>query len=441
MKLMADNRKLIPLEQVMEVYNRRAGAYNVVTISRIQGHLKQEIIRQSLDIIQCRHPRLNSRIVGELDSLQFETEGTQKIPLRVVTNVQSEQWNDVVLSELNEKIDSSRCLIRSVFVCPNDENSVSYLITTIHHAIIDGLSSIRLHSELLTYCQKLVEGEQITKIDSLPALPSLEELLPESMKGIKGKIKGVLFLFKLKFQLIWNQPKTMDFEKCVPISLRYCGFVRRQLDETLTQQLANLCRQKNATMQGALCAALMLVVFPKIAGSKKTDVIRVSCRSYVDLRKRLKPIVSDEPLGVLASSLTSFHSIRKSTSFWDLAQDVTQQLKVGLERDDIFSTVLMGKKIFESLISRPNKVPVTVVITNVGRVNIPTGYGSFKLEEISYVPALAVFGGMLSAAVITFQEKMLLNFIFSEPSISRDTIEILANNVLSCLVDACKKED
>lgn len=53
------------------------------------------------------------------------------------------------------------------------------------------------------------------------------------------------------------------------------------------------------------------------------------------------------------------------------------------------------------------------------------------LEEISFVPALAAFGGVFAAAVSTFQGKMLLNFMFSEPSISQETIEELANNVIS----------
>jgi hypothetical protein len=84
-------------------------------------------------------------------------------------------------------------------------------------------------------------------------------------------------------------------------------------------------------------------------------------------------------------------------------------------------------------------VPVTVVLTNVGRVNIPKVYGPFELEEISFVPAQAVFGGIFAAAVATFEEKMLLNFVFSEPSISRDTMESLVDSVMSCIVDVCDR--
>jgi NRPS condensation-like uncharacterized protein len=445
---MINNRKLVALEQAMEILNRRAGSYNVVTASRIKGPLSEELVRQALDLVQHRHPRLNSRIVGSLDNLRFETEGTQKIPLRAVNQFHNEQWQEVVVEEMNEKIDSSKVLLRAVLVHIASEDNTSYLLTTIHHAITDALSGIKLHSELLTYCQNLVSGERITHVSTLPALPSVEELLPESMKGFRGTMKGAWFLFRLTLQHLWHQAKTLRIEKEVPLELRRCNLVHRQLDEELTQQFVELCRQEKTTIQGALSAAMLLATAKKITAGNKTDVC-VSCESYVDLRRRLKPAVSDENMSVLASSVTSFHTIRtqtsitsfhtlqSSTSFWTLARDVKQKLEAGLEQGSMFSVVLMSRKIIESALSQPNKVPLTVALTNVGRVNIPKNYGSFHLEEISYYPAQAAFGGVFTAAVATFEGKMTLNFIFSEPSISRETMETLVNSVVSYIVDFC----
>jgi NRPS condensation-like uncharacterized protein len=259
------------------------------------------------------------------------------------------------------------------------------------------------------------------------------------MKGFRGSINGVLFLLRLTLQHLWKRPETLGVEKCVPIELRRCGLVHRQLDEELTQQLVELCRQEKTTVQGALSAAMLLVAAKRITAVKKTDVC-VSCESYIDLRRRLKPVVSDENMSLLVSSLTSFHTIRSDTSFWELARDVKQQLEAGLGRGDIFRVVLMSRKIFESLLAQPNKVPLTVALTNVGQVNIPKTYGLFELEEISYVPAKAVFGGVFSAAVATFEGKMLLNFVFSEPSISRVTMESLVDSVMSCIVNVCDSE-
>ncbi|HEY9847172.1 MAG TPA: hypothetical protein V6D03_13370, partial [Candidatus Caenarcaniphilales bacterium] len=113
---MRDSRKLAPVEQGMEILNRRTGSSNVVTISRVRGPLTEDLVRQALDLVQCRHPRLSSRIVGALDNLHFEAIGKLEVPLRVVNQIYNEQWQSVVRQELNQKIESSEGLLRAVFL-------------------------------------------------------------------------------------------------------------------------------------------------------------------------------------------------------------------------------------------------------------------------------------------------------------------------------------
>lgn len=435
---MTDNRKLAPSEQVMEILNQYANSFNVLTISRIRGELSEGILRSALDSVQSYHPRLKSCIVGLLDNLCFENGGIN-IPLRVVDNLYSEQWQDVVLEELNQKIDSSKGLLRTVLVLPKNETSISYFITTVHHAISDGISCVQLNSTILTYCQKIVSGEPVDEICSLPTLPPVEELLPKPIKGFRGSMNDILFLLRLKLEQMWYKPENLGFQECVPLKLRRCGMVHRKLDKELTTQLIKISKKEKTTVHGALCAAMMFAAARKISDEKKTKV-SVSCWSPVNLRKHLKPIISDEVMSSLASHITSFHTVKTNTSFWDLAQDVKQWLETDLKRDDIFRQVLMYKKAFEYFLAHPNKVPATLAVSNIGQVNIPKNYGLFELEEISFVSAQAAFGGCFSVAVTTFQGNMFLNFIFSEPSISRSTMEEITNDAISCLVNACCRE-
>jgi len=79
-----------------------------------------------------------------------------------------------------------------------------------------------------------------------------------------------------------------------------------------------------------------------------------------------------------------------------------------------------------------------VTISNIGRVNIPRLYGQFELSQISFIPTQAAFGGVFSLAVTTFEGKMFLNFPFSEPALSQETMETLVDSFMSCLVDATK---
>ena len=398
---MNNNRALSVTEQAMELMNRQNGSLNIVTISRIKGEIRKEILRQALDAIQSIHPLLNSRIVGTLDQLEFTNQGTAKIPLCVVSHGINDNWEDVVTEELNKTIDSSQVLLRCVLIDKQSEINTSYLITTVHHAISDGLSCISLQSEILKCYQIIASGNSID-IDCRPALPPLEELLPKWMKGKKGIDNGKWFLLKMKLQMLLHKPEQLESEETVPIESRSCGMSHRFLEKELTQKLIELCRQEKTTVQGALCAAMLLTVANKIS-SNKLRSIKLSCRSYVDLRRRLEPPIQPDNMGFLASALSSLHQIKPQMSFWDLSRDITKNIEISLKRQDIFKPLMIFRKLIEYYIDNPEEFPSTIGVSNIGRVNISEVYGDLEIEEISFVPSNAIFGKMFTVATATFQ--------------------------------------
>ncbi|MGF1934225.1 MAG: phthiocerol/phthiodiolone dimycocerosyl transferase family protein [Nostoc sp. ChiQUE02] len=430
------NRKLGRLEQAMEILNSRAKTWNIVTISRIKGYICEETLTQALDVIQCRHPRLSSQIVRSQNSLSFQSQRTANIALRVVRQLNNEQWQEVVYEEMNKGIDSSKGLLRVVLVHLLGEEHITYLITTIHHAIADGLSSIQLHSEILTCCHKIVSGEPINLATSLTPLPPIEELMPEWTRGFRGRINSIIFLLQVALQHIWNRPQTLGFEKYVSIAKRRCNIIQRQLDQDLTQKLVNHCRQENTTVHSALCAVLMFTIGRKIIKDHRKNV-RVNCLSYFDLRRHLEPEISDDHMAVLASSIMGFHTIKRNTSLWELAREVKQKLEVGKKSGQLFKMILIAKHLIDFCFIYPKQVAATVSVSNVGKVNIPKHYGEFELEEISFAGSHALYAGVFVIHASTFEGKMLLNFVFSQPSISQDTMENLVNNVMSYICDIC----
>ncbi len=434
---MNNNRALSVTEQAMELSNRQNGSLNIVTISRIKGEIRKEILRQALDAIQSIHPLLNCRIVGTLDRLEFTNHGTGKIPLSVVLQGINDNWQDVVREEANKTIDSSQVLLRCVLIYKQSEINTSYLITTVHHAISDGLSCISLQSEILKCYQKIASGDSID-IDCEPALPPLEELLPKWMKGKKGIDNGKWFLLKMKLQMLLHKPEKLESEETVPIESRSCGMSHRFLEKELTQKLIELCRQEKTTVQGALCAAMLLTVANKISREKPRS-IKVSCRYFVDLRRRLEPPIKHKNMGFFASFLTSFHQIKPRMSFWDLSRDITNNIELGLKRKNFFKPLMMFRKIVEYYIHNPDE-SATISVTNIGRVNISEVYGDLEIEEISFVLSNAILGKMFAVATATFKEKMLLNFIASKPSLSQETIEMLATGVINCLIEVCQEK-
>jgi len=431
---MAINRKLGQLEETMEILNQRAKTWNLVTISRIQGNIQETVLRQSLDIIQYRHPALNSHIINSRNSYYYQSKGTGKLPLQVVNIREIQEWEAVVNTEMNQVIDSSKYLLRVVLVKILNQQNINYLITTTHHAITDGLSSIQLHSEILTYCQKITAGKSIPAVTTLEPLPPIEKLLPPWTNSFKGKLGRIALLLNLALQKYWNQPKTLGVEKYVPISQRRCEIIHRQLSEESTQQFIQQCRQENTTVQSALCAALMLTVSKQLTKSHE-DNIRVSCLSYLDLRRHLQPEVSQENMTVLAASIMGFYRITNNISFWELARKAKHTLNKKISQGEIIQMIFLAKQLINFSLLFPNQVSATVSVSNVGKVNIPHTYGELELEEISFVGSHALYAGIFIVHAATFQEKMTLNFVFSQPALNRQTMEKLVDNCIDYIMN------
>jgi len=413
----------------MEIFNRYANTWNIVTISRVKGILSEEIVRQALLCVQQHHPYLNARIIGSLENLQFEFTKSQ-IPLRII-NTNTEDWQNIVDEELNEKINSNISLIRTVLINCSSNSQINYLITTTHHAISDALSCIQLHSELLTCCQHIVSGEPISSIP-IVALPPIEKLLPKWTYGVRGNLTKNLYFIKLLLQEFWYQPQILKIEANAVLEKRCSRMLHHQLPPKTTQRFINSCKQNKVTVHGALCAGLLLAVVREIAPNQ-TSKINVSCESAVDLRRRLQPEITNEHLGIMACILKTWHKIAINSSFWDLARDVKQQLEIGIRHQNPFKVVLNAKLISKYLLKHAQNVASTVNITNIGKVNIPKIYGCFELEEISFVSSYALFTGTFAVCTSSFQDKLLFNFMFSEPSLSKETIERLANSVISII--------
>jgi hypothetical protein len=273
---MPENRKLSSLEGAMEILNRRAKTSNIVTISRIKGNLQEAVLRQALDIIQYRHPRLNSCIVNFRNNFYFQTAGTNRISLKIVHNLPEKQWTEIVDQEINPEIDSTKYLLRVVLVHILHSSNVNYLITTINHAMSDGISSIQLQSEILNYCQMISSGETLQPVTTLEPLPAIKKLIPKNTQGWIGKISNIIFLLKRGILKLYHQPKTLGFGKYAPIHKRHSELIHRQLDAELTRMFIQKCKQEGTRIHSALCAVLMLRVTKKISQFNQKNM-RVNC--------------------------------------------------------------------------------------------------------------------------------------------------------------------
>lgn len=432
------SRKLTNIEKSMEILNLHGGTSNIVVISKVTGVLSTKVIRQALDELQEKMPFLQCRIAKHYQDLYLTTESTAKIPLQVVKQTEF-NLQDVVEKELNQTIDSSKYLIKTIIICNEMSDNINYLITTTHHAITDAKSCMALHEKLFKICQYIQKKKTIAQINkhdfSSDDLIYVEKFMPKKYFTIQGSIQKNIAILKEIFRNTFNKHQTLESEKKEDIANFKCGITQRKISPEVTEKIINNCHQNQVSVQSAICAAMLISVTNYIRNNKKQK-IKASCRIGVDVRKLLNPEIESEKLGLFASNLLLLHNISDGHDFWDLSKEVMQQINAKLNNQEFLINLQIFENIFEyfeQIVANPEKIANTVDITNIGRVQINDDYGTFKLDEISFIPSCTILANTILIAVTTFKQQMILNFATSEPSVSQLTRKILANNVINYL--------
>ena len=434
------SRKLTNIEKSMEILNLHGGTSNIVVISKISGILSTKVIRQALDELQEQMPFLQCRIAKHDRDLYLTTESTAKIPLQVIKQTEFD-LQDAVEKELNQTIDSSKYLIKTIVFCNNNSENINYLITKTHHAITDAKSCMVLHEKLFILCQNIQNKQPITYTNknnfSSDDLIYVEEFMPKKYFTIQGSIQKNIAILKEIFRNTFNKHQTLKSEKKEDIVNFKCGITQRVISPEVAENIIKNCRQNQVSVQGAICAAMLKTVTNHIRKNKKHK-IKACCRIGIDVRKRLNPEIEPEKLGLFASNLLLLHNISDEHDFWDLAKEVMQQTNEKLNNQEFFINLQIFEKVFEyfeQIVANPEKIANTVDVSNIGRVEINDNYGAFKLDEISFIPSCTILANTILVAVTSFKQQMILNFATSEPSVSQSTREILANNVISYLTN------
>ena len=422
---MTNDRPLVDLEKALELLQRETNSLHVVVVGKIKGFLEPEVLRRSLLFVQLRHPLLNSHIVGPLDHLMFKTEGTDKIPLEVILNSEPEYWQTIFVNELNTKLENKKVLLRATLIKPTEKSTTNYLITRIHHGVIDGISAVHLYSEILSFCQKIVSENQIPEFEKLGPPPCLEKIIADYT--VENNTESLISELELPID-------TLPFEKYVPFKQRTCGLIQKQLNASLTQQLIQRCKSEKVTVQGAICSAMMLALAKHL--EPEDQEFYFSCLDAVDMRRRLNSPIGNEQMTFLVSSLVCFHTVNQKMSFWDLAKQSTEEIQAKLKTPEIYHRILaFGEGV--NIIENPEKTISSVFVSNIGKVKISSNYGQFELEEISFGASNKMFGSTFTVFVSTFQDQATFNFVYTQPLVSQTVIEKLIKDSMEYLVTSC----
>jgi len=431
------NRKLGLIENLFEILHD-LGAMIDVNIARIEGPLTSEILQQALDLVQKRHPMLQVHIVELADGFYFRSEGTSKIPLHVIDKQYENQGIEIAQEELHQKFSGSLApLCRVTFLHSSTSNSLSEIIATFHHAITDGMSCMRFFDDLLSYCQKIAAGDQISEVVTMQPLPPLEKLL-ESHFTSKNNVEEAQEKPSQEIQT----PKLV-IEGEAPPSNRRTHLLTRILSPEMTMQLKERSKQEKTTVHGALCAAMLF-------GAAKivlTDTpIHLSCGSNVNLRKYCEPEVKDDYMGCLISLVEEIHTLDKNTIFWDLAREckakISHSISQGVPIYNINSERMrqVNKQLLIQIAEYEMGRNNSISVSNRGQFNLLDNHDEFKIKDLYFATGQHMLGACFWLGTVTFHKQIFCTFANVVPVVSAQTAELFADSVMNSIHKACSSE-
>lgn len=369
---------------------------NVVMIGRVQGTVDRSRIAEALEKLRSRHPFLGVRVqINDDGSGWYVAEDVPAIVIHAEPRQCEERWIARAKEELRTSFSiETGPLVRCSLI---QSEEISEIILCGHHAICDGMSLGYLIRDLLKYlCEPIQEYKSSINpppIDhtTVPSPASTNPLVRFIMGRMKKKwaVKNIRFSESEMYRMheeYWKRNSAVQV-------------LAWDMGPDATAGLVERCRAENVTVNTALWTAFL-------AGQYDVQDDRRPYRQRsalaVSTRDKLSVPVG-EAFGFYASSLTVKLPYCQRKSFWDNARKVHSRITKELSKTNLFrmlSAEMVHPTLLDSLYfhkygllneAMPQRILKKMgwhehtygyALTNVGRFDIPTTYGPYRLEAV-----------------------------------------------------------
>jgi len=349
-------------------------------VAKVSGHIEEDQLQEALESTVKSQVMLRSRVELHKKNLQFIVEENLVPQLKVLKRKGESHWKDAVEEELKDEVSvESFPLWRFTWLKGEEEHE---FLMTFNHLLSDGRSGVNFFKILL---RKLDQPETALNENSL--FPSYEKQLK--------KTHGLVKSFKQKYSAFRNYQQAKKHEW---FQLRAChekegatAVESRVIDSDDLNRLLKSCKENEVTISTYL-SAVMSEVFSE--NTKKSNSLSLA----VDMRPYLKNELSED-IGYFVTSVDLIKDKDYSGDKWTLAQKYKKRLHSQLNHSQFKFDVLMrslaikaGKDNikFRDLIR--DVLNNSMLLTNIGKINIRSEYKNFKLKHCFHVPSVHLMG-------------------------------------------------
>lgn len=417
------SRQFDPSERFFWMLDKVSGM-NFVVFAEIANQINVDHVHAALLQAQRAHPLLRARIDQTSDgALRFEPSDAELKLEQIAVNCHN--WQEPIERELAHPFHPGDApLMRALHLRFTDQVR-SVLALTFHHSIADGRSGTALLREILQY---LVAPDVDTHFKTGAVHPALHQAFPaeydwkrnpETVGDLALQKKTEIKRYGRSAPLPWLDQQQAN---------RLPRFQRIELDTDATTRLIQQCKIRGISVHGALSAAQLLAKYQSTAD---IEPLTLSLSSPADMRPYLTSEIPISGLGLYVTILASTYQVSGMQSFWEVAREVSADIKRQLERGD-------GHVMYELI--KPEDVPLSAegmaefaklmlktpqgsMISNIGIVE-PVDSAA-KVKGISFVlcpmPYQIVF-----SAVSTYGGKLIINMAYDAAKLKPENAAKLA---------------
>jgi Condensation domain len=385
-------------------YTRKIGAeravlmlpFNVVMVGRVTGDVNPTKLAAALEHLRQRHPLLAVRVeTDERGTGRYAAEGVPELPAHVEQRRSEDQWIACVKAQLQASFPlMTGPLVRCALIYSPE---VSEVVLCGHHAICDGMSLGYLLRDVLRVLAGSDQGAQAPLVP--PSIDSTTVPTPPSPNLIA---RAVLRQMNRKWaakHIRFDESDMRQMHARFWSKNDHLQLLAWTLDPEATSALVDRSRAERVTVNTALWTAF-LAAQHEVQG----DGQRYRRRSALALNNRDMLTVSvGEAFGFYASSVTVNLDYDPRSSFWDNARGMHFTITRGIAKTNPFKMLsatavhptlldslyfskygLLADPVPKRLLRRMGWHQVTYgyALTNAGRFDIPTTYGTLGLEAV-----------------------------------------------------------
>ncbi len=378
-------RELGTFERALVIADQNA-PFHIVSVLNLENAPSPHILKQSLQILQNRHPFLRSRLLHEKGTYYFAKLVEPALPFYFLPRWNADHWIYITEVELTKRIDTS---IGPLFRCTylySAADERADIILSFYHSIVDASSVSQFLHQLLVVCEFVYQMQ--TRGKRVP---------PVHSHASQGHVLSI------------------------------------QLREDFTASLVQRAHKEGMTLNSVLNTAMLLAVNRHLYTGQQVPMQTVSLAS---LRPYVEPPLGDEDLASYISLLRHAVLVSGGADFWALARRLHRKIDSSLKSGDKFVAATLAESLVRRLTRSKSFRMAAIALNYSGVVPVQSVYGGIRVMGLHGFVSPYDLGPELSAEALIFNNQLFLDFVYLEADMSREEANAIVEEIKSILKSA-----